>query len=59
MFEFDRGEFGFVPSSIEPRLNSRLLCGLFFRLVNEKKFSPHNNFCKVYQIQTKIKWRRK
>jgi hypothetical protein len=37
-FVFNRGGFGIVPSSIESRLDSRLLCGLFFSSCQRKKF---------------------
>jgi prepilin-type N-terminal cleavage/methylation domain-containing protein len=57
--EFNRDGFGFVPSSFESRLNNCLLCGLFFSYCQREKFFDRTIiFCNVYQIQTKLKWRR-
>jgi hypothetical protein len=57
--EFNRGEFGFVPSSFESRLNNCLLCGLFFSYCQRKKlFDRTIIFATFIKSRNRIKWRR-
>jgi hypothetical protein len=59
-YEFDRGEFGFVPSSFESRLNNCLLCGLFFSSCQRIKFFDRSIILqRLSNPKTELEWRRK